>query len=448
MRFTHQKCGGFTGAKGEVKLMTLDPGHFHAALVQKTMYAQVSPTVYVYAPKGPDVEEHLKRIEGYNTRKDNPTSWQEKVYIGDDFLQKMLKDRPGNVVILSGNNRKKTEYIKACAQAGLNVFSDKPMCIDAKGNKLLQEAFDLAAKNGVIIYDYMTERFEITTILQKELVNDKELFGRQQKGSLEDPAVVKESVHHFFKYVSGNPLKRPGWYFDTTQQGEGVVDVTTHLVDMAMWECFPQEPIVYQKDVKIKKAKRWPTMITLDEYKKVTGLEDFPSFLKEKLDDKGVLPCYSNGEIIYTLKGICAKASVRWDFQAPEGAGDTHYSVIKGSKANVFIRQGKEQNYKPELYVEPPAGIREDEMADALKKAIAGLQSKYPGVGIESNGQGWHVLIPDKYRIGHEAHFGQVTQNYLKYLADGKLPAWDVPNMKAKYSTTTAALELARKQER
>jgi len=32
----------FTGAKGEVRLMTLDPGHFHAGLVQKTMYDQVS----------------------------------------------------------------------------------------------------------------------------------------------------------------------------------------------------------------------------------------------------------------------------------------------------------------------------------------------------------------------------------------------------------------------
>ncbi len=27
---------------GEVKLITLDPGHFHAALVQKSMYADVS----------------------------------------------------------------------------------------------------------------------------------------------------------------------------------------------------------------------------------------------------------------------------------------------------------------------------------------------------------------------------------------------------------------------
>jgi len=72
----------FSGAKGEVKIMTLDPGHFHAALVQKEMYNQVDPTVYVYAPDGPDVQDHLARIEAYNTREENPTAWIEKVYKG------------------------------------------------------------------------------------------------------------------------------------------------------------------------------------------------------------------------------------------------------------------------------------------------------------------------------------------------------------------------------
>ena len=47
----------FTGTAGEVKLLTLDPGHFHAALVQKTMYEQVSPVVHVYAPQGSDVQD-------------------------------------------------------------------------------------------------------------------------------------------------------------------------------------------------------------------------------------------------------------------------------------------------------------------------------------------------------------------------------------------------------
>ena len=39
-----QSSAKFTGAKGEVKLMTLDPGHFHAALIQKSMYEQIDPT--------------------------------------------------------------------------------------------------------------------------------------------------------------------------------------------------------------------------------------------------------------------------------------------------------------------------------------------------------------------------------------------------------------------
>ena len=41
--------------------MVLDPGHFHAALLQKIMYPQIDPLVRVYAPAGDDVQEHLKR---------------------------------------------------------------------------------------------------------------------------------------------------------------------------------------------------------------------------------------------------------------------------------------------------------------------------------------------------------------------------------------------------
>ena len=44
------------------RFMTLDPGHFHAGLVQKEMYPDVSPTVDVYAPEGPDLDAHLKRM--------------------------------------------------------------------------------------------------------------------------------------------------------------------------------------------------------------------------------------------------------------------------------------------------------------------------------------------------------------------------------------------------
>jgi predicted dehydrogenase len=431
-------------AQFKVNLITLDPGHYHAALVQKSMYEQVDPTVYVYAPNGPDVRNHMRQILRFNSRPENPTHWQQVVYTEDDFLEKMVADKHGDIVVISGNNRRKTEYIKASIDAGLNVFCDKPMCIDAGGFRVLKQAFTTAHRNNLLLYDIMSERFNVTCILQKLLVLDKNLFGELQTGSVDNPAVIKESVHHFFKYVAGAPIRRPAWYFDTTQQGEGLVDVTTHLIDLVMWTCFPEEVLDYEKDVEMKQAKRWPTVITPEQYEKVTSVTGFPDYLRTKLDDDGALPCYANGQMTYALKGVHVKLSVTWEFEAPEGGGDTHHSLFRGSKAHVIIRQGKEQNYRPEVYVEPAPGGNADDLADALKEAVASLQSRYPGLSTEQTETGWHVVIPDDCRVGHEAHFRNVMETYLQYLPKGGLPDWEVSYMIAKYYITTRALEMAR----
>ena len=114
-------CQPSTSVKEEmtsVKLLTVDPGHFHAALVQKSMYDGVDSVVHVYAPAGPDVQLHLGRIGAFNARAESPTHWKEEVYTGDDFFQKMLTEKAGNVVVLSGNNQKKTEYIAKSLEAG------------------------------------------------------------------------------------------------------------------------------------------------------------------------------------------------------------------------------------------------------------------------------------------------------------------------------------------
>ena len=105
------------------------------------MYDQVSPDVNVYAPEGPDLKQHLGRINSYNTRQCNPAKWNEIVYTGDDFFEKMMAEKPGNVVVLSGNNRKKAEYISKSVNAGLNVLADKPMIISPEDFPSLVECF-------------------------------------------------------------------------------------------------------------------------------------------------------------------------------------------------------------------------------------------------------------------------------------------------------------------
>ncbi len=426
-------------------LMTADPGHFHAALVQKVMYPEVNPQVYVYAPESPDVYDHLKRIEGFNSRESDPTSWQTKLYTGDDFFDRMISEKPGNVLVLAGNNKKKTEYILEAVRNGINVYSDKPMAINRDDFELLKEAYNLAGENGVLLYDIMTERFEITSILQKALTQIPVIFGEMQTGTAGHPAVVKESIHHFFKYVAGNKIKRPPWFFDVEQEGDGIVDVTTHLVDLIQWACYPEVTLDYMSDIKMIRASRWPTAMTLKEFSEVTQTDAFPDYLAKDVDDKGVLQVYSNGEMVYRLKDVYAKVKVEWRYRAPEGAGDTHYSIIRGTLADLEIRQGENENYKPELYILPHK--LSAEYQSTMENAIAVLAEKYPGIRIESSGERFRLVIPDKYRVGHEAHFGQVTQRFLEYLKAGKLPDWEVPNSIAKYYTTIAAFEMAKNQD-
>lgn len=315
-----------------VRLLTLDPGHFHAALVQKRMYEGVAPTVHVYAPLGPDLLAHLARIEGFNSRADSPTAWQLEVHAGPDSRERLLRERPGNVVVLSGRNRTKLDAIAAAVNAGLHVLADKPWLIESENLPNLAAVLDAADKQGLIAYDIMTERYEITSILQRELVNDPAIFGAINPGSESEPGVFMESVHYLLKLVAGVPTRRPPWFFDIHEQGEGLTDVGTHLVDLVPWILFPQLPIDYRRDIRVLTGKHWPTRLTAEEFRQATG----------SVRD-GDLDYFCNSRVSYTLRGVYVTLNVLWDYQAAAGAGDTHTWRSSGAavRSSKFVRGRK-----------------------------------------------------------------------------------------------------------
>src|SRR5262249_52072636 len=100
---------------------------------------------------------------------------------------------PGNVVVLSGRNRDKIAYLEAAVGAGLNVLADKPWVIRAEDQPRLRAVLDAAEARGLVAYDIMTERYEITSILQRELVNDAETFASPLPGSADEPGIFMES---------------------------------------------------------------------------------------------------------------------------------------------------------------------------------------------------------------------------------------------------------------
>ena len=438
----------FTGKKGEVKLIVLAPGHFHADLLQKNKLEQTNDSVHVYAQEGSELEQYLARVESYNSREENPTQWQEVIYRGNNFLEKMLEDKAGNVVVLAGNNKEKTHCIFESVAAGFNVLSDKPMAINKENFELLKQAYDTAQANNTMIYDMMTERYDVLNIIERKLINNKDLFGELQTGTVSQPSISMESIHHFYKEVSGQPLIRPSWYYDVEQQGEGIADVTTHLIDLAHWKSFPEEAINYNADVEVISATRWPTELSLQDFTKSTNTDTFPSYLDKYVED-GKLMVYANGTINYKVKDINVGLKVIWNYKAPEGSGDTFSATMKGTKANINTIQNKSTNFTKKLYIEKAANVDKDEFEYHLYDAIEQIKKDFPTVSIKpstTNVQEYLINIPAEEKRAHEAHFQNVAQNFFNYLVNQNLPQWEISNTLAKYYIITSAVTIAKEK--
>jgi predicted dehydrogenase len=404
------------------RLVIEEPGHFHASLVQREMYRWLDRRVSVYAPLGAELIEYLSRVERFNSRAKNPTSWELDVHISDDPMGEMLRDHAGDIVVFTGRNRGKIDKILAAILAGFHVLADKPWIIASSDLPKLEEALRVAAQKNLAAYDIMTERHEVTSQLQRELVNTEQVFG-----SLE--AVAARSVHNIMKVVAGVPLKRPAWFFDIAEYGEGLADVGTHVVDLVQWTAFADLAIDYQKDIEFMQAKRWPLSLSREQFRSVTG------------EDPGVeqLDYFCNNLVAYKLCGIPVAMEITWDWEAPPGKGDVYEASFEGTRSRIDVRQ----DVRPEVYVFPTA----DGVTAALERKVAELQSRWPGLAVERLRDEFRLVIPEQFRVGHEAHFAQVANQFSKYVAAPEsMPAWETPGMLAKYYVSTKGTEMGETQ--
>lgn len=424
----------------DIGLIIVDPGHFHAALIQGEMYPNVSPHAHVYAPLGPDLLDYLLRVARFNNRAERPTHWQVEIHACADFFERMCRERPGSVAIFSGRNRGKIERVKAAVEAGLNVLADKPLIIRPQDLPVLEGAMEAAEQRHLVVGDMMGGRHEIAARLTRVLRRDPEVFGDPIPGSQAEPGAEMTSVHHILKEVAGAPNSRPAWYFDVDEQGEGLADVGTHMVDRVHRTLFPEEAIDYRRDIRLLAATRWPTMLSLAQFRQVTGEAHWPDYLEPHLRG-GIFEYFCNTSLVYELRGVHVRLTTRWDWEAPAGSGDSNNSAYRGSRAVLKIRQGAAENWRLELHVEPLANI-----AAALERRIAALQDTHPGLGLEQRDGGWRVTIPDRLRLGHDAHFIQLTRQFLSHVRHpGTVPQIERPNMLAKYYVCTEGVALSRR---
>jgi predicted dehydrogenase len=227
-------------------LLFSNPGHFHAALTLRERHRLVREEIYVYAEQGPDLDAFLEIVRSFNERSERPTAWNPRVYTGADHMERLMAERRGEVVVIAGKNDSKMATVARLHEAGFHVLADKPWLVGVEGI----EALNRATAGGTLVMDIMTGRFEITHILPRCLTGEPDIFGEFLSEPDGGAAVTMDSVHHLYKTVNEVPLVRPDWYFDVRVQGDGIVDIPSHLVDKVLW-MMAEGSCDYDRDVPV-----------------------------------------------------------------------------------------------------------------------------------------------------------------------------------------------------
>ncbi|MEY4788181.1 MAG: hypothetical protein RLZ61_399 [Planctomycetota bacterium] len=418
----------------------VDPGHFHSALVLKESLDGVASTIHVYSELDQLLLNHLSLVSGFNQRADNPSNWKLEVHTGPDSLDRLIKEKMGEAVIIAGHNRSKIKTILACLENGFHVLADKPWVIEAVDFPLLEKALKVAQEKNLVVMDIMTERWEVVSMLQRELSNSLEIMGPFLKTGR--PALSLRSSHSLCKKVNGLQLRRPVSFFDIAEQGEGLTDVGIHLVDLSMWLLFPDKGI-HKNDIRIKSATRWPTILDLSQFQAATGQEKYPASLDDYVEGD-CLTYFGNNTVDFEIHGLNIHVDTRWDFMAGPDGLDTYSAITRGEKARIELRQNEATNFESEIFVKPVSHSM-DQLQMLLEAKIKDISQKYEGLGLIRHDEEFQLSIPKKLRTGHESHFGMITRQFLSHLRkESPIPSWEFANHLSRYFITVEGVKMSR----
>jgi predicted dehydrogenase len=420
----------------------LDPGHFHAALTLGERHPRVREDVVVYATEGRDLDDFLALVDAFNHRGERPTAWRVAVRAGAGSLERLVAERPGDVVVLAGRNDGKLATIRRLHDAGFHVLADKPWMTGPHGLDDLRHVL----ADGPLAVEMMTGRHEITARLATRLVADEAVFGGFADDAADEPGIAITSVHHLEKTVNGRPLRRPPWYFDVRVQGDGIADIPTHLVDQAqrLASAAAAGAGNAAPALELLDARTWSTPVPRALFARVTGVADFPPELAPVVTGSE-LAYRGNATLSFRAGPVRVSLDTRWALSAPPGGGDTHRAVIRGARSRIIVEQSAATGFRRRLSIEPcgePGRVR-----TALERALAAWPATHPGLSLAATARGWAIRVPPALDTGHERHFPLVLAEFLTLVESGCLPARLARDTLSKYALLARASAEARQPD-
>ena len=415
----------------------VEPGHFHAAPTLKTPNARVNDDVHVYATPGPERDAFVSLIEAFNARGENPTNWRLHLHDTSSPVEQLVADGFASFAVLAGKNAKKLSTIAALHRAGIPVLADKPWLTRSDARADLHQV-----TSGLpLAHDIMTERYDIRARLRRAVVATPSVFGELDASEPNTPAIEIGSKHHLYKMVNGVPLIRPAWYYNVGVQGDGLVDIQSHMTDQMQWligETLAEGPYFdFAKDVTALDAKRWGTPVSIELFEKSTGMAAFPEDVTSRVT-QGVLDLQCNSEIRYQLRGVPVLQRAEWGQEEPPGSGDIHSVRIRGTRAEIVLEHGEHTGYEMQLHLKARG---DSDLQRAVRDALPQWQQSFSGLAVTESDHGVRFLIPDELATTHEQHFAMCLDAFMNHLESGKAQPRTAARIRMRYEVLAAAKE-------
>ncbi len=419
-----------------IRLMTLAPGHPDAARVQGRAVEGVHPRCHVYAPLGPDLLDHLGHLLASNARPHDPTRWAADVRAGDDWLDRALREQPGNAAVVTGPADQKLDRLLACVRAGLHVLADEPWATCAADLPRLADLFHEADLRELVVWRLCPIRHDPAVQLLLELAADPDVCGELLPGTPDDPAVLLDATRHLRGTVEGRPVGRPAWAFGPAA-GDALL-AAGPLADLALRLVLPARPPDPALDLAGVDGTGWPGLLDRDQFAAVTGLADFPPELASQVS-RGTLAYRANGTATATLGGVAVRLAVLAEVDPPAGGGDTLDAVVRGRRATLTARGGVGPG---ELTVEPATAA--GPVYAALGRRCQTLQGRYPGLSVQDRGGRFRLATPAAGDGGYAAVLGE----FVRYFRSPRqVPAWERAAAVTAAHLCVAASEAAKRKQ-
>ena len=168
---------------------------------------------------------------------------------------------------------------------------------------------------------------------------------------------------------------------------KGLADVGTHVVDLVQWTAFPDQALDYRKDVANDRRKALAFDDDEDAVPAGNGRAGLSSAPGGDIHD-GKFDYYCNNSVHYAR---CAAFTSRWTFfgtgRRRRAAGMCMKQAFAEAKRAWRSGRARPEKWLPELYIVPAKDSDFRAVAEAVKTKMDALQTAWPGVAMESQGQ-------------------------------------------------------------